>query len=345
MVSATSKQNTLFYMQNLQNQALHQDVQPLVTFIVTCYNLPVPMLCECLNSILSLSLRPFEREIIVIDDGSEVSPMNGLMQYGDDIIYVRQKNQGVSVARNTALKMARGKYIQIVDGDDYLLQAPYEHCLDLIRYGEDTDVVLFNFNHSGIEKKEFATPIKYSGTEYLRNNNLHGAIWCCLFRNIVRGNLVFTPGIAYGEDEEFTPQLLLRAETVYSTKTEAYYYRKRASSAVHQKDDTHKQKRLDDTVTVIKNLSSMADRLSPNDKLAMQRRVAQLTMDYLYNIIVLTRSRKELDMRIEELYNEGLFPLPDRDYSQKYKWFRRMSNSSLGRTILVTTLSLLGKEK
>ncbi len=332
-------------MQNLQNQVLHQDDQPLVTFIVTCYNLPVQMLCECLNSILSLSLHPFEREIIVIDDGSEVSLMNGLMQYGDDIIYVRQKNQGVSVARNTGLKMAQGKYVQIVDGDDYLFQAPYEHCLDIIRYREDTDVVLFNFNHNGTEKKEFASPVKFSGTEYLRNKNLHGAIWCCLFRNAVRGNLLFTPGIAYGEDEEYTPQLLLRAETVYSTEAEAYYYRKRASSAVHQKDDTHKQKRLDDTVTVIKNLSTMADRLSPNDKLAMQRRVAQLTMDYLYNIIVLTHSRKELDMRIEELYNEGLFPLPDRDYSQKYKWFRRMTNSSLGRTILLTTLPFISKEK
>ncbi len=303
------------------------------------------MLCECINSILALSLRPFEREIIVIDDGSEVSPMNGLMQYGEDIIYVRQHNQGVSVARNTALKMAQGKYIQIVDGDDYLLQAPYERCLDIIRYGEDADVVLFDFTHSKTEKQDLDTPKKHSGTEYLRNNNLHGAVCCFLFRNVVRGNLLFTPGIAYGEDEEFTPQLLLRAETVYSTEVKAYYYRERSASAVHQHDNDSKQKRLDDTVTVIKNLNAMADRLAPNDKLAIQRRVAQLTMDYLYNTIVLTHSRKELDKRIEELYNEGLFPLPDRDYSQKYKWFRKMTNSSFGRTILLTTLPLISKER
>ena len=70
--------------------------KPLVSFILTYYNQPVQMLCECIDSILALSLRSFEREIIIIDDGSRVSPMNGLMQYGDEIIYVRQKNGGLS---------------------------------------------------------------------------------------------------------------------------------------------------------------------------------------------------------------------------------------------------------
>ena len=73
----------------------------------------------------------------------------------------------------------------------------------------------------------------------------------------------------------------------------------------------------------------------------MQRRTAQLTMDYIYNVIVLTRSRHYLDRQLEELGKIGLFPLPDRDYTQKYKWFRRMTNSSIGRTILMRTLPIL----
>ena len=332
-------------MQNLQNTSLRQEAQPLVTFIVTYYNLPVQMLCQCINSILALPLRPEEREIIVIDDGSEVSPMNGLRQYGNDLIYVRQKNGGVSVARNTALSMAKGRYIQIIDGDDYLLQAPYEQCLDIIRHNTEVDIVLFDFTHNRTAKPSVSIPRQYSGTEYMRNNNLRGACWCCLFRNAARGNLLFTPGIHYGEDEEFTAQLLLRSEVVYSTDIQAYYYRKRQTSAVHQKDDDSKQKRLNDTLTVIKSLNKTADRLPINDRLAMQRRVAQLTMDYLYNTIILTHSRKELDLRIKELYAEGLFPLPDRDYSQKYKWFRRMTNTAVGRTILLNTLPLLKKER
>lgn len=333
-------------MQNNQSNTLHQSSQPLVTFIVTYYNLPVPMLCECINSILALSLGPSEREIIVIDDGSEVSPMNGLMQYGDDIIYVRQKNTGVSMARNKGLEMAQGKYIQIIDGDDYLLQVPYEHCLDCIRHGqEEVDIVLFDFTQNNSIKQGFSEPKKYNGTEYMRNHNLKGGTCCCIFRNAIKGKLHFTAGICYAEDEEFTAQLILRAEVLYCTDAKAYYYRKRKTSAVHQKDDTSKQKRLDDTISVIKSLSIKADRMPNNDRLALQRRVAQLTMDYIYNTIILTHSRKELEKRISELYAEGLFPLPDRDYSQKYKWFRKMTNTTLGRTVLLNTLPLLNKER
>jgi glycosyltransferase involved in cell wall biosynthesis len=52
------------------------------------------MLQQCLQSILSLSLSQDEREIIVVDDGSEVSPLNDMLEMRDEIIYIRQCNQG-----------------------------------------------------------------------------------------------------------------------------------------------------------------------------------------------------------------------------------------------------------
>ena len=77
----------------------------------------------------------------------------------------------------------------------------------------------------------------------------------------------------------------------------------------------------------------------------MERRVAQLTMDYIYNTIVLTRQRSELDKRVEQLRSEGLFPLPDRDYTTKYNWFRRLTNSQAGLALLMKTLPLANKER
>jgi hypothetical protein len=157
--------------------------------------------------------------------------------------------------------------------------------------------------------------------------------------------LAFTPNICYGEDEEFTPQLLLRAECVYTTNAKAYYYRISTTSAVHKEESTSKQQRLNDNIKVIKGLNKLADRLPINDRLAIQRRVAQLTMDYIYNTIMFTRSQKELEQRVGELRQEGLFPLPDKDYTQKYTWFRRMTNTRLGRTVLLNTLPLLRRER
>lgn len=322
-----------------------KEEKPLVSFIITYYNLPMQMLQECIDSILSLSLRPAEREIILIDDGSELSPINDLMKFGDDIIYLRQRNGGLSMARNKGLDIAQGKYIQFVDADDYLIQKTYEQCLDIIRYAQDCDMVIFDFSTSPdvtYKAEEIQPPV--SGSELMRHQNIHGTAWGYLFRHAILGNLRFTPGV-YHEDEEFTPQLLLRAETVFQTPIKAYFYRQRQDSITSKKNEEDIQKRLDDKRDVIFRLHEQTDKLPHDDRLAMERRTAQLTMDYLYNIILQTRSKKELERRMEELSQQGLFPLPDRDYTTKYKWFRRMTQSSLGRTFLLRTLPLLKKER
>ena len=106
---------------------------PLISFVIAYYNLPVEMLIQCIDSITALSLSREEREIIVVDDGSDLSPLNDMTGQRDDIIYVRQQNGGLSSARNMGLALAKGQYIQLVDADDYLLQAPYEQCLDIVR--------------------------------------------------------------------------------------------------------------------------------------------------------------------------------------------------------------------
>ena len=320
--------------------------RPLVSFIITYYQLPVPMLCECIDSILALPMQADEREIIVVDDGSDTSPMNGLLHYGDSIVYVRQKHGGVSVARNTALNMAQGDYIQFVDGDDCLLDA-YGQCLDIVRQYPDAEVVMFDFTHEKATetRTEAETVQVVSGTDLMRTSNLHGAICCCLFHRSVLGQLRFQPGIHYGEDEDFTAQLIIRAEQVYPTHAKAYYYRERSTSAVHQQDSASTDRRLDDTIKVIVHLQQVADTLPYGDRQAMQRRVAQLTMDFIYNTIVLTHSRSKLEDCVEQLRQQGLFPLPDKNYSQKYVWFRRMSSTAFGRLMLLRTLPLLKRER
>lgn len=318
--------------------------KPLISFIITYYNLPVEMLYECIDSILHLSLHPSEREIIVVDDGSDNSPMNELMKYGDDIMYVRQANGGLSLARNKGVDIATGSYIQFVDADDQLIQHPYEQCIDIIRNHQNVDMVLFDFSHLLNEETTQKSVKPVSGSEYMCNNNIHGTACGYIFRRNILGELRFTSGI-YHEDEEFTPQLLLRAETVYPTHAKAYFYRQRQESIISSKKDTNIHKRLKDKEGIIKRLLYLCDRQPHQDRLALQRRVAQLTMDYLYNIIMLTRSNKMLNEQIEKLHGEGLFPLPKANYSKKYVWFRRLTKSSIGRTILLHTLPLLKKER
>ena len=318
--------------------------KPLVSFILTYYNQPVQMLCECIDSILALSLRPFEREIIVVDDGSTVSPMNGLMQYGDEIIYVRQKNGGLSMARNKGIDMAQGQFLQFVDADDHLIQTPYEHCLDLIRLNSDIDMVMFDFTSTETTETDYKDTEVMTGSAYMLKHNIHASACGYLFKRITLGELRFTPDI-WHEDEEFTPQLLIRAEHVCATNAKAYFYYKHKGTITTHDDEESKAKRFDDIRGVLDRLQYLCDRVPQIDRIALQRRVAQLTMDYIYQVIMQQRSMKALNACIDDLSNKGLFPLPDRDYSQKYKWFRKMTNTRLGRTILLNTLPLLKKER
>ena len=314
------------YTQNIQ--------EPLVSFIVTTYNLPTEYLVECLKSILELSLAPKEREIILIDDGSDISPLNDLTQYLSDIIYLRQPNKGVSVARNYGMKIAKGKYVQFVDGDDYLLQSAYEHCLDIVRYHQP-DIVTFNSCQNKEMEVSFDLPAPITGTEYLNSTNLHGAVWSYIFRRAITGSLQFTPGIVYGEDEEFTPQLFLRAERIFKTNAEAYHYRANAQSVSHQLNKENIQLRMDNNLEVLLHLQKKLDLIPVIERQALNRRIAQLTMDYLYNNIKLKHSLIELNKTIKNLREHGLYPLPNKDYTKKYVIFRKMVSTYLGRLALL----------
>ena len=315
--------------------------KPLISFVIAFYNLPTKMLCGCIDSILALSLTTDEREIIVVDDGSEVSPVNELMKYGDEITYIRQRNQGLSEARNTGVQMATGQYLQFVDADDSLLKDAYDWCLQIAR-NKSPEMVVFDFTKSTPTSKDFQEQPTQSGCHYMRHNNLHGTACGYMFARSILGDLRFTSGI-YHEDEEFTPMLILRAESVVVTTAQAYCYKERQDSITN--DEHHIEKRLNDLKAIILRLHTAADRLPIDEKTALQRRVAQLTMDYIYQIILQIRSSQKLENEIDELTQQGLFPLPEQDYTTKYTWFRRLSSKKTGRSLLLRIIPLMSKER
>lgn len=316
---------------------------PLVSFILTYYNLPIDLLRRCIDSIKALTLRPCEREIILIDDGSTVSPLPYLADYQDDIVYIRQKNGGLSVARNTGIRIAQGQYLQFVDADDCLLTSAYEHCLDLVRY-QHSDMVLFDFTEQPDSHATYDDTPAMSGATFLRTKNIRGTACGYLFRKSALSELRFTPGI-YHEDEEFTPLLMLRADTVVSTNAKAYQYTRRSGSITTAPDIRHRLKRLDDLQQILFRLQRTTDSLPTEERLALSRRVHQLTMDYIYNVILLTRSRHFLNRKLEELHRRNIYPLPNREYTRKYNCFRRLANSGVGLSVLMRIIPLMRSER
>ena len=95
----------------------HQ-ITPKVSVIIPAFNRS-RMLCEAIDSVLQQDYDNFE--LIVVDDGSTDGTPEALRSYQDGIIYIRQENKGVSVARNRGLEAASGDLIAFLDSDDLWL--------------------------------------------------------------------------------------------------------------------------------------------------------------------------------------------------------------------------------
>jgi glycosyltransferase involved in cell wall biosynthesis len=86
-----------------------------ISVIVPVYN-GKPFLFECLESIMTQSLRPYE--VIVVDDGS-IDDSKNIVERFTDIKYLRIENSGVASARNTGISFSTGQWIAFIDQDDF----------------------------------------------------------------------------------------------------------------------------------------------------------------------------------------------------------------------------------
>ena len=87
----------------------------LVSVIIPAYNV-APYIAEALESLFAQTWR--DVEAIVINDGSTDETEEKLAPYRDRIVLIKQENSGVMAARNAGLRVARGRYIALLDGDD-----------------------------------------------------------------------------------------------------------------------------------------------------------------------------------------------------------------------------------
>jgi glycosyltransferase involved in cell wall biosynthesis/peptidoglycan/xylan/chitin deacetylase (PgdA/CDA1 family) len=94
------------------------NTKPLVSILIPSYNAQL-WIAETLRSALAQTWE--RKEIIVVDDGSTDQTLAIARKFESKRVrVVTQKNQGASSARNTALSLCQGDYIQWLDADDLL---------------------------------------------------------------------------------------------------------------------------------------------------------------------------------------------------------------------------------
>ncbi len=111
---------------------------PLVSVIMPTYNVE-KYVEEAVNSILNQTFPDFE--FIIVDDGSTDRSTEILRSYTDSRIQLlfNKKNEGNYPARNRGCRLAKGKYIAVMDADDIALPERLEKQVEFME--QNTDVL------------------------------------------------------------------------------------------------------------------------------------------------------------------------------------------------------------
>lgn len=130
---------------------VHETNRPMVSVIVPTFNRP-DTLVNALRSILDQTYQDFE--IIVVNDaGSDVENIVRFLDREGRITYTRHgSNRNLAAARNTGIRIARGKYIAYLDDDD--LYHP-DHLETLVTYLEkNKSKVAYTDAHRAHQEKQ-----------------------------------------------------------------------------------------------------------------------------------------------------------------------------------------------
>ena len=189
---------------------------PTVSVVMPTYNRSL-LSARAIDSVLKQTYQDFE--LVVVDDASTDETQHMLRYYkkiySDKIVVYRNaQNMGVSASRNIGNKIAKGKYIVILDSDDYFLPDFLE---DAVNYMEDNPSIDIGIPLKAgyFEDKDnpllvYPFGIKYDIYMFLNGNSLGNV------GNIFKRDFIEKYGISYntsyscGEDYDFWVQMILK---------------------------------------------------------------------------------------------------------------------------------------
>ena len=280
-------------------------------------------LAKCLDSLLAQDLPQNEYEIIVVNDGSTDNSGEIALQYADkyeNIMLINQANQGLSGARNTGIKQAKGDYIQFVDSDDYLEDNVLGGLMKQVE-NDDLDVLRFKYQNVRINaggEYEIFQPYKSSsfifddyssdvtqGVNFL-NERFGTACYAVMFiiRKQILDNCIFKQGI-YFEDTEWTPRMLLKAERIASSDTIVYNYLMREGSITKAVNKDKQRKVVEDKIKLVDSLLEHSSGLE--DKSWFERMIAGTVLSTIGCIAAdFYDERKKY---LKELNQRNIYPL------------------------------------
>ncbi|MGM9787040.1 MAG: glycosyltransferase family 2 protein [Candidatus Cryptobacteroides sp.] len=219
--------------------------QPEISILVPCCNVE-KYVGECLDSILSQTLKDIE--IICLDDGSKDGTAEILNKYASEdprIKVISKPNTGYGDTMNIGLEKASGKYIGIIESDDWIEKDMFERLYnEAVKYNLDCSRCLFEqFNEiTGARRVVTGTTVRRAGMDKVFNPAENPAIffippsiWAGLYKSsFLKDNgirFLPTPGASY-QDTSFAFKVYSMAKRVKVITKPLHHYRINTNSSV-----------------------------------------------------------------------------------------------------------------
>lgn len=212
---------------------------PVISIVIPVYNVE-KYLPKCIDSVVNQTLENIE--IIIVNDGSKDNSLQIMQEYAKKdsrVKVIDKKNSGYGNSMNQGLAAATGKYIGIVESDDFIAEDMYETLYSLTLDGT-VDVVkgnFFDYYDDGVtppkavpntEREMIADSVEpFTLREDAQISWGHPSVWSAIYRRqfLVDNEITFIEEKGGGwVDNPFFYATLCKAKSIMWTNKPLYYY-------------------------------------------------------------------------------------------------------------------------
>ncbi len=318
-------------------------IVPRISVIVPVYN-SKKYLNQCIDSIIAQTL--YDIEIICVDDGSNDGSSLILDKYAEKdgrIRVIHKPNAGYGNSINVGVRAARGKYIGIVESDDYISRnmfeelyvAAIENELDMVKsdcYFTWDSKEYYAYRH--IEKMDGFYDRVLTSKDRCVFFGFFMNSWCGIYKRsfLLQNNIVHheSPGASF-QDNGFWLQIMYHVDRAMWISKPLYYYRQDNENASVKGDG---------------KIFEMSDEFDWAEDVLLQQGIDENQLGYCHyyhlarhkgNLLRISEEgKKKIISRIIEdykKYGEKSFFLPDEiesDYTKKgqieREWYAKEIN-------------------
>ncbi|MFH1868828.1 MAG: glycosyltransferase [Candidatus Omnitrophota bacterium] len=328
--------------------------RPLVTVYITNHNY-ARYLRKAIDTVLSQTMQDFE--LIIIDDGSKDNSQEIIKEYENKkgVRAIYQRNKGLNVSNNIALRSARGKFIIRLDADDYLDRNALLLMSNVLKNNDKIAIVFSDYYYSDANDNIIGMERRFSFDKEvsLYDKPAHGA--CSMIRVRCLQNLG-----GYSENYQCQDGYDLWLKLIERYKVEninlpLFYYRQHGCNLTRDEARILKtrarikedfvSKRFKDKLPVLAIIPVRGQEIDPDDvalKRMKEKRVIDWTIASAQNVkdifkIVITSPDKQVESYIKKRYKNARKVV----FLKRAKEYARL-NTGLSETVkeIISNLSI-----